>query len=184
MGLEYTAVPDVEDQDAAPARSASTVSRVTVVGAVVCGLALGSLAAYGGVFRSGAAPAAFAAVHTPTAVDGGMGTIGAMNVAVCTSATADATSDCWENYGGICMYKESSCASYGGSKNSSGCGSGKCFCCQSIDSSLIGDDDAVLAYVDSYIGDDDKRSRSGKKTRVPHDAVLDEVALAPGEAIY
>ena len=110
--------------------------------------------------------------------------IGAMNVAVCTSATADETSDCWKNYGGICMYKESSCTSYGGSKNSSGCGSGKCFCCQSIDSSLIGDDDAVLAYVDSYIGDDDKRSRSGKKTRVPHDAVLDEVALAPGEAIY
>ena len=126
----------------------------------MAGLLLGSaVVAKGGIRR---APAAFDVGGVDIAA-GGMGTIGAMNVAVCTDASADETSTCWKDYGGICMYKDKSCDAYSGTKNSSGCGSGKCFCCMNIDSSLVGDDDAVLGYVDQYITDDDKRSKSTKK---------------------
>ncbi|KAH8056514.1 hypothetical protein JL722_7350 [Aureococcus anophagefferens] len=130
----------------------------------------GLLLGLGATLRTRATPAA-PALRATAAKTGGLTTIGAADVAVCTDETADETSTCWEDFGGVCMYEKKSCNKYGGTKNTSGCGSGdSCFCCQDIDSSLIGDDDAVLAWIDSYIGDDGKRaSRSGKRNKGKED---------------
>ena len=130
----------------------------------------GLLLGLGATLRTRAAPAA-PALRATAAKTGGLTTIGAADVAVCTDETADETSTCWEDFGGVCMYEKKSCNKYGGTKNTSGCGSGdSCFCCQDIDDSLIGDDDAVLAWIDSYIGDDGKRaSRSGKRKKGKED---------------
>ena len=130
----------------------------------------GLLLGLGATLRTRAAPAA-PALRATAAKTSGLTTIGAADVAVCTDETADETSTCWEDFGGVCMYEKKSCNKYGGTKNTSGCGSGdSCFCCQDIDSSLIGDDDAVLAWIDSYIGDDGKRaSRSGKRNKGKQD---------------
>ena len=170
----YSEVPDVEGQ-APEATQAKRFAKRT--GAVAAAGLLVAAFAVAGLNGGAAGVTALFAKVAPTTLggalaakakgtDGGMSTIGAAEVAICTDETADETSTCWEDYGGVCMYEKKSCNEYGGTKNSSGCGSGDdCFCCQDIDSSLIGDDDAVLAWIDSYIGDDDKRTKSGKKSK-------------------
>ena len=147
----------------------------------VVGFAVASIAVMGYKAGStGAVASLFARDATAHAVGGakasksGLTTIGAADVAICTDATSTDTADCWKDYGGVCMYEKKSCSEYGGTKNSTGCGdSNRCFCCQDIDSSLIGDDDAVLAWIDSFIGDDDKRasrksSKGGKGGKSSH----------------
>ena len=175
----YTEVADIEGQ--APERAmAKRFAKRTGVAAVV-GLAIASVAVVG--LNGGVPPqvtALFAKV-APGTLGGALAekakigeTIGAADVAICTDETSTETADCWKDYGGVCMYEKKSCSEYGGTKNSTGCsGSDRCFCCQDIDSSLIGDDDAVLAWIDSFIGDDDKRasrksSKGGKGGKSSH----------------
>ena len=87
----------------------------------------GLLLGLGATLRTRAAPAA-PALRATAAKTGGLTTIGAADVAVCTDETADETSTCWEDFGGVCMYEKKSCNKYGGTKNTSGCGSGdSCF---------------------------------------------------------